>query len=543
MKRKIVFKFLLTAWIFLAFFSSCKEIDLSNISNEVKIDESLVFPIGEGNASIGDLLKQLKNQSQYVAVADTINFVDSFIYTYAFKDIDILQYATPQKILIPLGAATIPANTSIPIPGTNQYLIDLGLDPNSTTKRVDNTYIKSTTIDVLISVSNLPITSTDLKVTLVFPTITKQSDNTVVSVDITPYFFNISYSLALNNVIVNSVGQTGVPVKVLLTTGNRSININSTSAINVGIKFNAVNYTVAYGLFQPSAAQSTSIKIPLDMLKSLPIGLQFANPKALINIQSNIGCWLDFDINYVNAYNKNKTIIKSASFNGSPSTSEIIKNKPLTPGLFMSWDLKTLDRNYGATNLLFTTVEQLDSLEYKFTLSAHPLSPAPSFVVPNMKMIAKVKLQIPLYFEKGSNYNYNDTIQKGNIDFSYIDQAILVLRITNGFPMKGTFTMKLLDASKVIIKSSLNDSTYVINSAEVDPQGLVTKSTLTPLNVTLTSAQMMDIKNAKFITYKVQLEGQDKSKAIQITKSNFINVKLGVFVKGGKTITIGSGNK
>jgi len=546
MKRKIVFKFLFSAGIFLTAFLSCKEIDLTGISNEVTIDESLVVPIGQGSASIGDVLAQFVNKDNIAVEGDTVNYISNYTYDYNFKPINILEYAVPRNIAISgFTPDIIPINSSVPMPGgTNSFMIDLGLNPTSTEKRVDSTYVNSTSIGITVTTSHItlasnggPISPSDLKVTLGFPKMVNGADRSPVGWVI-PYAFGTQYPLTLANVIIDTHGQIGVPVTVSLTSGGRPIKVDASSAIDINIHFNTVDFKVSYGLFQPSTIQSTSIKIPLDVLKTLPTGLQFANPKALINIGSNVGTWLDFNIEYVKAYDKKKTVVKNASFYGSPSTEEIIKVKPTSPGAFSSWNLKTLDKDYGTTNKLFETNDVLDTLEYKFSLTADPSSPPPSFVVPNMSMTAKVKIKIPMYFEKGSTYNYTDTIEYDNSKVDYIDQGILVLKITNGLPAGAVLTMKLLDADKKLINSTLNDNTYKIKSAEVGDNGLTSSSVVTDLNIDLTSAQVNDIKTAKYFIYNVVLSGQDPLKELQFTSKDVLSVKLGIFAKINKTTNL-----
>ena len=544
MKRKIVFKFLFSAGIFLTAFSSCKEIDLTGISNEITIDESLVVPIGQGSASIGDVLAQFVNKDNLVVIGDTVNYISNYTYDYTFKPINILDYAVPRNIAINgFVPATIPANQPVPMPVPNNFIVDLGLDPASTTKRVDSTYVNSTSIGITVTTSNItltngaPISPSDLKVTLGFPKMVNGLDRSPVGWVI-PYAFGTQYPLNLANVIIDTHGQTGVPVTVSLTSGSRQIKVDASSAINIDIRFKGLDFKVSYGLFQPSTIQSSSIKIALDVLKTLPTGLQFANPKALINLGSNVGTWLDFNIDYVKAYNKKKTIVKNASFNGSPSTSEIIKRKPASPGQFMNWDLRTLDRNYGTTNQLFETNDVLDTLEYKFSLKANSTSQTPDFVVPNMAMKAKVKIQIPMYFEKGSTYNYTDTIEYDNSKIDYVEQGVLVLKITSGLPAGAKLTMKLLDANKKLINTTLSDNTYEIKSAVVGANGIATSDVVTNLNIDLTSAQVNDIKTAKYFIYNVVLSGQDPLSELQFTSKDILSVKLGVFVKVNKTTNL-----
>lgn len=544
MKRKIVFKFLFSAGIFLTAFSSCKEIDLTGISNEITIDESLVVPIGQGSASIGDVLAQFVNKDNLVVIGDTVNYISNYTYDYTFKPINILDYAVPRNIAINgFVPATIPANQPVPMPVPNNFIVDLGLDPASTTKRVDSTYVNSTSIGITVTTSNItltngaPISPSDLKVTLGFPKMVNGLDRSPVGWVI-PYAFGTQYPLNLANVIIDTHGQTGVPVTVSLTSGSRQIKVDASSAINIDIRFKGLDFKVSYGLFQPSTIQSSSIKIALDVLKTLPTGLQFANPKALINLGSNVGTWLDFNIDYVKAYNKNKTTVKNASFNGSPSTSEIIKRKPASPGQFMNWDLRTLDKNYGTTNQLFETNDVLDTLEYKFSLKANSTSQTPDFVVPNMAMKAKVKIQIPMYFEKGSTYNYTDTIEYDNSKIDYVEQGVLVLKITSGLPAGAKLTMKLLDANKKLINTTLSDNTYEIKSAVVGANGIATSDVVTNLNIDLTGAQVNDIKTAKYFIYNVVLSGQDPLSELQFTSKDILSVKLGVFVKVNKTTNL-----
>ena len=544
MKRKIVFKFLFSAGIFLTAFSSCKEIDLTGISNEITIDESLVVPIGQGSASIGDVLAQFVNKDNLVVIGDTVNYISNYTYDYTFKPINILDYAVPRNIAINgFVPATIPANQPVPMPVPNNFIVDLGLDPASTTKRVDSTYVNSTSIGITVTTSNItltngaPISPSDLKVTLGFPKMVNGLDRSPVGWVI-PYAFGTQYPLNLANVIIDTHGQTGVPVTVSLTSGSRQIKVDASSAINIDIRFKGLDFKVSYGLFQPSTIQSSSIKIALDVLKTLPTGLQFANPKALINLGSNVGTWLDFNIDYVKAYNKKKTTVKNASFNGSPSTSEIIKRKPASPGQFMNWDLRTLDKNYGTTNQLFETNDVLDTLEYKFSLKANSTSQTPDFVVPNMAMKAKVKIQIPMYFEKGSTYNYTDTIEYDNSKIDYVEQGVLVLKITSGLPAGAKLTMKLLDANKKLINTTLSDNTYEIKSAVVGANGIATSDVVTNLNIDLTSAQVNDIKTAKYFIYNVVLSGQDPLSELQFTSKDILSVKLGVFVKVNKTTNL-----
>jgi len=98
--------------------------------------------------------------------------------------------------------------------------------------------------------------------------------------------------------------------------------------------------------------------------------------------------------------------------------------------------------------------------------------------------------------------------------------------------------MKLLDANKKLINTTLSDNTYEIKSAVVGANGIATSDVVTNLNIDLTSAQVNDIKTAKYFIYNVVLSGQDPLSELQFTSKDILSVKLGVFVKVNKTTNL-----
>jgi hypothetical protein len=112
------------------------------------------------------------------------------------------------------------------------------------------------------------------------------------------------------------------------------------------------------------------------------------------------------------------------------------------------------------------------------------------------------------------------------------------LKITNGLPAGAKFGVKLLDANMHLISSTLSDKIYEIKSATVGANGLTTASIITDLNIELTSAQVKDIKAAKYFVYNIRLEGQDPLKELQFTTKNIFGVKVGVFAKINKTTNL-----
>ena len=548
MKRKT---FLIIKCIFLAFFVSlisCTYVDLTGMSKDIQLQQSLVIPVGVDSISLSDLLKKL-NLSNISTNADTINLSSEFNADYQFANPDLLKNAKQISINYSLAPSIVPANTNIPFTGGNQFTIDLGLEPLSTSNRFDSVHVTSATFsislnfnDIVIASTGLGISPSDIQTTLIFPTM-HYSNNVQVSKDITISQFGQPTDIVLNDFTLNTVGKTGIPFQIVFKTGNRITIIGNNGSLSTIIKASEIVHSASFGQFQPVSSVETSRKLSLGFLSNLPSGIRFENPKAIVTVQSNIGSYLRFNILGIKAYSKDGLTVRNALFNGSPTVTEVIDVKPSVPGQTVTKTLHTLDNVYGTTDQLFDTSVKLDTLEYRFSVQTDDALNnlhQPCFVMPGMKMSANIKVQVPLYFKAGSNFSLSDTIKKVDGVLKNIDNATLVLKITNGLPIKISYKMKFLDASNSVIASSINDSTYVINSAQVDNKGIVTTNgaTITNLNIALTSAQTAALSTAKNMVYTITIAGQDQSKAIQFTTTNYFKVKLGVFAKGKYTTSM-----
>ena len=519
---------------------SCKT-DLTNLSTDINLQQSLAIPVGEATISINDLLSKLDVPSVSTN-ADTINFVTEFNYNYSFATPSLFSSTQQKNSTLSLPPVTIGANTSLPNLG-NQF-IELGLDPTSTTNRFDSVKVSSLSFyltikditNIVVAGTGLGISPSDLKVTLIFPKIRYSSNGQVVSKDITLTQFNQAIPVDLNNIVVNTVGETGVPFQVVFKTGSRNLTIGLGGSISSIVQINKFDYQVAYGRFQPTTSSPTTIKMPLDILSSLPSGLSFANPKATITITHNIGSYLTYNILGIKAFSKDHSTTRQALFNGNPTSTENLTLKPTFPGNDVTQAMKTLDKNYGTTDQLFDTSVKLDTLEYKFQVQSNDAlnnANPPSFIIPGMKVGANVKIQIPMFFKAGSNISISDTISKIDGFLNKISSAALVLTVTNSLPVKIALKMKFMNAANSVIQiPSINDPIYTINSAQINNLGVVTAPTVSNLRIELTAAQTAQLNDAKSMIFTVNISGQDASKTIQFTKNNYFKLKLGVFAKG-----------
>ena len=552
MKKKLVFLYSIMVGLLGFNLTSCVDINLSNVSKDVQINESLVLPIGEANLNVGDLLSKFNLPNQIVTDADTINFVTEINKDYTFLNVNLLE--NPETTNLPftmLPIPQVPANTQIPISGSVTS-VNLGLDPNSTTKRVDKIELSSFTFGVTVSESNLTvfgssnsISPTDLKVVLTFPKMYKTNTTTQIDPIIIPITsFGQQANVTLTNFYMDTQGLTGTPIQVNLYSGNRAITVGNSATLTINVIVTDIQNIVAYGLFKLTSEVPTTIKLPLNDLSAIPPGLLFANPKIKITLKSDIGTYLKFNIESIKAFSKDHSVIKQGLFTGNPSISEPFGVRPTVPGITVTKQLHTIDKNYGTLDQLFDL--SLDTLEYKFALitddAANNASSTPSYIIPGMSINANIRIEVPLSFKAGSNISLTDTLKNIDIPFGNVEDAILVLKVTNALPLKATFSAKFIDANNNVIASSLNDSTYVINSGIVNSSGIVTAETVSPINIELTKTQANDIKDAKGMIYSLVLAGKTNNDPIQITKNNYIKVKLGAYLKGKYSLTIGSKN-
>lgn len=574
MKKKSIIKCLSALLVSSATLTSCmSDIDLSNISKDVKIDESLVVPIGEASYTIEDLIKKFDTKGTFTINPDSADvFFDQVANSeFKFREIDLLKYSQElDKSFFPSPDFTvvIPANTSFPALVSTDSL-KLGLNSDPATQRLDSVKISSGTLGIQVDKTALVGVSPDnFKLTLeLFPNDAKYKK----TISFVPAAFGQVGTVDISNYVMNtSKGASGIPIKFTLSvkTGASSVTVGPTSSIGIKLNFNNLDFDVAYGYFQPSVLATQTLGIPIDISEYFPGGdnLRFANPRAIITAESNIGAYLSFYVNYVKAFNKaNPSKEVYAYFGSNPSNhskTEEFGDKPASPHSWITKTFPRFDNINGHTDQLFdkSVVENPDTLVYEFTVknasTPNGKPQTPDFITSDGKIKVKIETMIPLHVKDSSNYLWNDTIRdvsKGINDAlkdGSIDKAFLILTVTNGLPMKCKYTMTFLDDNRNVI--DIPDSVYVIKSPNVYPKGYVNLDTnehlegqVIPKSITsqriqieVSKSQFDDLKRTKNIAFKLYVDGQDAATPIHITKLNTFGVKLGIFVKGNKTTTI-----
>lgn len=558
MKWKISFKFLLSAWILSTVVTSCKEIDLTGISNDIAIDESLIAPVGETSLNVNDLLIKLNDSTRAHTAGDDIFITYDDSVNYSFRNIDLNKYSQTRIITVNPWSALpssqpVPVGTTVPNATITDF-IDLGLNSSSNPgERIEKVEINSANLGLTLNLTNdikNSIKNTDVKITIQFP------NGSITNPDGTPYVINPTpiipnaygtiKNIPLTNFVMNTpANATGIPVIVNIDAKTSSgATVSNTTAFNCMLSFQLTSFKVIWGHFQPVTGNKEKSRIALDLPKSLSgLNLKFANPKVTLTVKSNIGASLSFNVDYVNALDKNKVVIASADFNGSPSK-EFPLNKPAHPYDWSTTPI-VLDKDNGATNRLFESGQIPTSLVYQFS-SGVAADPAPSFLVPNAGIKAHVHVEVPLRLNAGSSVEMTDSIKDVGVNLTSsmkdvtIKTGTLVLDITNSFPTLVTFELvDLKDAQGAVL---LNDliKIYNIDAPEVSADGSVTKTKVQRLLIELKDGQFDEFKKLKNLKFKITLGDKTSTNKMHFSPANFIKVKAGVFATGTITANIGS---
>ncbi|MEI7502284.1 MAG: hypothetical protein WCJ61_03285 [Paludibacter sp.] len=560
MKKQTILKFLALLWVSTLFFSCDPGIDLSKLDTSVQIDQSLIVPIGEANVSIQDLLTQLKFDNELGSDPDSIMFETNLEKSYSVPPMNLLKNAVtfkksfPITVPFPLPFIPVEANTDItPYIGSNEFPIDLGYNSNAS-ERMDSIEVNLATLGVTITdvsgivnfTTGAKIDPKDLNIKLIFPKIKKGGSILKINIP-TDKSFGQLHSIDITNFKMYTQGSIGLPMQIEFTTGVNKIKINSSANIGFELKMTALNFKVAYGKFALNGLTSNTLTIPLDMLSSIPKGLRFADPRATITVESNLGAKIKFHIDYVKAFSKNNpsSTVFAKFDNGFDSITETLSKRATYPGQIVFNNLKTLDKTNGQTYNLFDTSVQHDSLEYKFSVKSDPTDPQTMFFTPDMYMKANIKVQVPLQLQAGSSVEMKDTIliEGDKINLGSVDSCSLILDVTNKLPARVALIASFPDVNNSLI---IPDQTYYIEAPTLNYLGLVDFNqtfALQKIKVMLTKEQTIKLKTAKKMIYTLRFIGEKKEdsgvltpKLMYFEKKNSFNVKLGFYVKANTTI-------
>jgi len=559
-----------TVLIFLSVvFAACEaDIDIKSISDEIALQPSLVIPIVSANVSVGQLLAaHYHGENLDLSDNNEISYIHKDSAEFKLPALKFMDYVLPlAKNLYPSPGSVIniPANTAIPTISSTDSII-LGINSTQNSDRIDSIKVTSVAMSVTINVTPdmESIDPADLKLFLVFPADRVRMTGGVSNIiEVLPIAYGMPINVLIPGFMLNTAGGANdIPVQLSVDakSGSVPLTLSPNSAVTCDLKLSKLVYSVAYGNFESTMTGNFVHHQSTDIAEMFSDGLlKFSNPQLRIRAISNIGTYLSFNIDYVKTYISSNAGIPPvyAWFNGHTTTSVAgqFDSKPATPGLSVSKDFRTFDKDWGETNLLFESGNMPDMIEYKFSAGINKTlvqnDPTPSFITPDANLKVYMTYTLPFQLNKGSYYEYRDTTknifsQIAAIFEKYAEDRIssvaVVLAIKNGLPVQTQLSLYFLDSLGRELLSDL-EKNYTVEAGNVDANGIVQPGSEKKQTITIvfTKAQIPELRKVGSIVYSVRLEGENAQSNIHLTKLNTFDLKLGLFVKGDINENIGT---
>ncbi len=521
--------------VVISLFSSCKEeIEINNLIDKFNGNQSLVIPIGSFDAEVSSIISNYFKDNRFVKIeGDDVLFTLTDSSNFVFHYLSFIDKVRPLQINSPLTTTyiTIPANTQKLFELHSE--IDFGINNNIEYERVDSVIFSTlkNTFDFQYSditpddIDSIVITSEKFSKPVIYRK--KQFTSTTYNIKVLP----------------QADGKVPIVIRVFFKS---VIDTELTSSIlfKFKLKFDVLDFDVAYGYFKPSVLQRHVLTRRLvwnDFLSNSL--LRFSNPKIDVQIRTNVGANLRFEFDSVLATYPDNSVVY-AEFNGNKIMHENIDKKPEKPGKLITYNLRTFDNEWGKTWLLFDKTEKPDSLIYAYGASLNPdaylTDKTPDFLLPDSRVYVKIQAKLPFQLNELSNYLYRDSVtgikeglqsQIKDINYGNIDSVFLVLSIENSLPVSAIISLDYADTLGNKIDTGVVNE-FKIESGRVDAAGKVAEPFTSKIDVLLTKKQFEILRNElDKLLVQIKFAGMDEGSKIHITARDKISLHTGIFLK------------
>jgi len=553
--RKLPYFRNLIAFLFAsALIVSCTtDVDWETKINNLKFDQTIVLPIGDAKVTLSDLFSEIDTAA--MVKSEDVHF---YLSLKDSADWDIK--------LIPSLGSTVPTQLDFnPLVGTDEgtirslelspYELDLDVNSDINTQRLDSIIANSAKIGISVSVENAVVQPSDIKIIFNFNRDRVKFSNGSTKQFFTPTAFTQTEELFMDASSIYLPNATSkVPLSLRIEIKKDGTVFSNNSKVTINFKYTQINTKVIYGYFQPELSSTTQEKVIdiSDFTKELPknIKLKFTEPEIEFETRSNLGVKVGFYIDELKAYlASDETKIVKANFDGSDSKLITLnrKNKYEDQPASTNYTMNNTVAN-GSLQKLFSADFIPDRLRYKYHVDnqgvnnyPNPTVPA-DFYAPGVPFRTYIYVKLPLKFAGGSYAELTDSItdikiDTANVNDKYIETAQLLIKITNKFPVKIKLTLKFLSSTSEILDLGNVFDIPEIPTTTTDVNGVVTG---TPSPVTI----KIDVNNEKIseltklnkIVYTVRADSKDSASPIIFHKDNSIEIKAGIFAKGKATL-------
>jgi hypothetical protein len=373
-------------------------------------------------------------------------------------------------------------------------------------------------------------------------------------------FHDIYNDINLEPSAILPVGNVSVTMGQFLSKNINNTSIDFSDPIEINyirndsayLSFNGLNFTdtIIYGNLNPNITASGEYTQTWNFNKYFPGSLlKLSNPKVDVTLTSNIGTYLNFRIDSIEAFvSDNASITPTYAWFNNHSTNTVtdqFDSKPKIPGTWVTKKLRTFDRNWGEINNIFANSNQYDRVRYKFSAWVNQTmvqnDPSPGFITKSQTIKVNIKTTVPFHLDKGSYIHYADTIPGFSNQLSSafninnnitIDTAIIVLKIKNGLPVNTQLSLNFVDSIGQHIQTNLTQN-FLITSGQVDANGIVQngKESDQIVLIPVPKSQLAVLEKVKSVVFDFLITGENIDSNIYFTKSNTLNIDAGLYLK------------
>jgi len=537
---------------------SCNDVDLANFNKEIQLNESLVLPIGYAEATVNEIVENAQPAEITIDGQDVIWTLRDSAF-YSMKPIEPIDFtmniSTPFALTGVLGEFTAIYNGKIEFFN------------GSTNERIDSAYITSLPIDLTIGGDLGGNTFSRIDVVFNFdPNKVRSSiDGSAVSIPLTFTHFGEMQPLNIKNIKVVNLGadaSVGIPVEIKFKLVTQpSVTIPANSTISFTSNFGKFDYEIAYGSFE-IAENTVGIEETFDFDIDRDQYLAFLDPKVKIQVISNAGISMDFNIDYLRALRVNDDKTPDISFtpvyaefsNGTTNYSFIVD------GTFVphTWeqDSALFDKNNGKTDRLFAQSSMPNRIEYKYSvgLKTPRKNNSPMFITPDAQIKVYAKAQIPFWLGENSRYVYKDSVD--NVGDSIVSQlkkledegleitnVDLLLKIINHLPIHSNVKIKYLDSNGAEVNLGDVINSVDVQMPQVDSNGSVITQSEQTISIKVIKENIDKLKTVKKIAFEMLFDGEKDGtfNKIYAHPDDFFRVNIGLGVQGNYKNNFGKG--
>ena len=554
MKRRFL-SYAVAVALLCGMYSCTEDINLDEVSKDIKHNISLIIPVGTAEATIEQVIDNLKGDEVRKDVENNtcyIHFEDSMVINDTISRFN--HGASISKVYLVKDDPQCPKPLGTKVAQGSQFTLTQNLqydfdydEYNAITgalqQRVDKIVVSKATVYVNFTFSNLTFGGSQVTASVSFPEISElqgQSWSIALSEGGTNFSWEINTPFTVN--FAEGGNFTKMKIEYKFVAGSNLYLYENSSINQPLIKIDFIDFLKAWGFFgKPDQFTQDDKVVPVPTsLFTRPVfknnNLLFHSPEVIFNFKSNVGVPLNFEVEEIKAVDANGEE-RYASFNGNKNYIMPLDEAPTEGGVSSNSFL--FNRENGGTHQLFQI--KPEKFAYKFNVKVRQKEGVTKhFWFRPTNIDVKLLVKMPFVFDPGSQFVYRDTLMA---DMSELigneklpEEAVInLIKIkfdnTNALPCKAMASAYLLDSLDNVLYKQEN---VTIEAGATDANGLVTNPTFSKFSLDFTGDQIESIMNMKKVVVESYIQADDHPNApLNFRLNDFLTSRVSVFAQGG----------